>query len=239
MDAIFYGKGICLEVPEYVIITETCPVTMCIHGSTGVVQYAELYQNGELIYTLQKDDFAEGCVTVDSLPLYGDAEFKFKVYYTSGATHEEVRLVKCYMPIFIGLLPKWKFANTVTFDYLIELCKEDTEGTQNRFLNYKEDYVAEPKEGYGKDLKSVTFKYSFVDPKLRHPFIVLPKDYSDLKSISINSQQFNLAAFDVIDQIPMQVPGVDHDMVYKIYVYRQALSRLDSEVTFNFTPRNE
>lgn len=239
MDAIFYGKGICLEVPEYVIITETCPVTMCIHGSTGVVQYAELYQNGELIYTFQKDDFAEGCVTVDSLPLYGDAEFRFKVYYTSGATHEEVRLVKCYMPIFIGLLPKWKFANTVTFDYLIELCKEDTEGTQNRFLNYKEDYVAEPKEGYGKDLKSVTFKYSFVDPKLRHPFIVLPKDYSDLKSISINSQQFNLAAFDVIDQIPMQVPGVDHDMVYKIYVYRQALSRLDSEVTFNFTPRNE
>ena len=239
MDAIFYGKGICLEVPEYVIITETCPVTMCIHGSTGVIQYAELYQNGELIYTFQKEDFAEGCVTVDSLPLYEDAEFKFKVYYTSGATHEEVRLVKCYMPIFVGLLPKWKFANTVTFDYLIELCKEDTEGTQNRFLNYKEDYVAEPKEGYGRDLKSVTFKYSFVDPELRHPFIVLPKDYSDLKSISINSQQFNLAAFDVIDQIPMQVPGVDHDMIYKIYVYRQALSRLDSEVTFNFTPRNE
>jgi hypothetical protein len=42
-DAIFYGKGICLEVPEYVIITEKCPVTMCIHGSTGLVQYAELY----------------------------------------------------------------------------------------------------------------------------------------------------------------------------------------------------
>lgn len=239
MDAVFYGKSICLEVPEYVVITESCPITVCIHGSTGVIQYAELYQNGELIHTFQKEDFAEGCVTVDSLPLYGDVEFKFKVYYTSGATHEEVKLVKCYMPIFVGLLPKWKFANTVTFDYLIELCKEDTEGTQNRFLNYKEDYIAEPKEGYGKDLKSVTFKYSFVDPKLRHPFIVLPKDYSDLKSISINSQQFNLAAFDVVDQIPMQVPEVDKDIIYKIYVYRQALSRLDSEVTFNFIPRNE
>lgn len=238
-DAIFYGKGICLEVPEYVIITDPCPVTMCIHGSVGLVQYAELYQNGELIYTFEKEMFEDGRITVDSLPLFGDAEFKFKVYYTSGAVHEDVKLVKCYTPIFVGLLPKWKFANTVTFDYLIELCKEDTEGTQNRFLNYKEDYVAEPKEGYGKDLKSITFKYSFVDPKLRHPFIVLPKDYPDLKSISINSQQFNLAAFDVIDQIPLQVPGVDHDIIYKIYVYRQALSRLDSEVTFNFTPRNE
>lgn len=238
-DAIFYGKGICLEVPEYVIITDSCPVTMCIHGSIGLVQYAELYQNGELIYTFEKEVFEDGCITVDSLPLFGDAEFKFKVYYTSGAVHEDVKLVKCYTPIFVGLLPKWKFANTITFDYLIELCKEDTEGTQNRFLNYKEDYVAEPKEGYGKDLKSITFKYSFVDPKLRHPFVVLPKDYPDLKSISINSQQFNLAAFDVIDQIPLQVPGVDHDIIYKIYVYRQALSRLDSEVTFNFTPRNE
>lgn len=238
-DAIFYGKGICLEVPEYVIITDPCPVTMCIHGSIGLVQYAELYQNGELIYTFEKEVFEDGCITVDSLPLFGDAEFKFKVYYTSGAVHEDVKLVKCYTPIFVGLLPKWKFANTITFDYLIELCKEDTEGTQNRFLNYKEDYVAEPKEGYGKDLKSITFKYSFVDPKLRHPFVVLPKDYPDLKSISINSQQFNLAAFDVIDQIPLQVPGVDHDIIYKIYVYRQALSRLDSEVTFNFTPRNE
>lgn len=239
MDAIFYGKGICLEVPEYVIITETCPITMCVHGSTGVIQYAELYQNGELLYTFQKEDFADGCITVDSLPLFGDAEFKFKVYYTSGAVHEEVKLVKCYMPIFVGLLPKWKFANTVTFDYLIELCKEDQDGTQNRFLNYKKDYTTESEEGYGKDLKSITFKYSFVDPKLRHPFIVLPKDYPDLKSISLNSQQFNLGAFDVIDQIPFQVPGVDHDIVYKIYVYRQALSRLDSEVTFNFTPRNE
>ncbi len=238
-DAIFYGKGICLEVPDYVIISEPCPVTMCIHGSTGLIDRAELYQNGELIYSFQRDEFDNGCITVDSLPLFEDTEFTFKVFYLNGAIHEDTKTVKCYMPIFVGLLPKWKFANTITFDYLIELCKEDADGTQNRFLNYKEDYIAEPEEGYGKDLKAITFKYSFIDPKLRHPFVVIPEDYSDLKSISLNSQQFNLGAFDVIDQIPLQVPGVDHDIVYKIYVYRQALSRLDSEVTFNFTPRNE
>jgi hypothetical protein len=44
-DAIFYGKGICIEVPDYVIITQTCPVTLCIHGSLGLVEYAELYQD--------------------------------------------------------------------------------------------------------------------------------------------------------------------------------------------------
>lgn len=239
MDAIFYGKGICLEVPEYVVITESCPVTMCIHGSTGVIQYAELYQNGELIYTFKKEDFEEGCVTVDSLPLLGDAEFTFKVYYTNGSLHEETKVVKCYQPIFVGLLPKWKFANTITFDYLIELCKEDEAGTQNRFLNYKEDYVVKPEEGYGKDLKSFTFEYIFRDPKLRHPFIVMPIDYPDLESMTTNSQSFGIEAFDVIDMIPLQVPGVEDDIIFKIYVYRQALSNLNQKVTFNFKPKGE
>lgn len=221
-DAIFYGKGICLEVPEYVIITEKCPVTMCIHGSTGLIQYAELYQNDQLIYTLQKEDFDNGCVTVDSLPLYEDAKFTFKVYYTNGAVHEVDKMVKCYMPVFVGLLPKWKTASTITMDYLIQLCKEDIEGTQNRFLNY------------GKDLVSCTFKYVFQDPQLRHPFIVVPESYPNLESMTTSSQKFGIDAFDVINMIPLSVPGVEQDIIFKIYVYRQALSSLNQDVTFNF-----
>ena len=221
-DAIFYGLGICLEVPEYVVITQTCPVTMCIHGSTGLVQYAELYQNGELIYTLEGSAFADGCVTVDSLPLYKDAEFTFKVYYTNGSVHEVTEIVKCYLPVFVGLLPKWKFGNTITMDYLIQLCNEDPDGTQNRFLNY------------GDDLKSFIFKYQFEDAKLRHPFIVIPESYPDLESMVTKSQSFGIEAFDVIDMIPLTVPGVEEDMIFKIYIYRQALSSLNQEVTFNF-----
>lgn len=227
MDAIFYGKGIYLEVPEYVTITEPCEVTMCIHGSTGLIQYAELYQNGKLMETLQKEAFENGCLTVDSLPLYEDSEFTFKVYYTNGSVHEETKVVKCYMPVFVGLLPKWKFANTITMDYLIELCKEDADGTENRFLNY------------GKDLKSCTFKYSFTDPKLRHPFVVLPADYPDLDSMVTKSQSFGVDAFDVIDMIPLTVPGVENDIIFKVYVYRQALSSLNQEVTFNFKSEGE
>lgn len=226
MDAIFYGKGICLEVPEYVIITKSCEVTMCIHGSTGLIQYAELYQNGKLIYTLKKEDFENGCVTVDSLPLMEDAEFTFKVYYTNGSVHEETKVVSCYMPVFVGLLPKWKFANTITMDYLIELCKEDTEGTQNRFLNDK-----------GRDVESCTFEYIFQDPKLRHPFVVMPADYPNLESMVTSSQNFGIEAFDVIDMIPLTIPGVEDDVIFKVYVYRQALSNLNQKVTFNFKPK--
>lgn len=226
MDAIFYGKGICLEVPEYVIITKSCEVTMCIHGSTGLVQYAELYQNGKLIYTFKKEDFENGCVTVDSLPLMEDAEFTFKVYYTNGSVHEETKVVSCYVPVFVGLLPKWKFANTITMDYLIELCKEDTEGTQNRFLNDK-----------GRDIESFTFEYIFQDPKLRHPFVVMPAGYPNLESMVTSSQNFGIEAFDVIDMIPLTIPGVEDDIIFKVYVYRQALSNLNQKVTFNFKPK--
>lgn len=221
-DAIFYGQGICLEVPDYVVITEKVPLTACIHGSTGTIEYAEIYQNDKLIYTLQKEDFADGCVTVDSEALLEDADFTFKVYYTSGATHETTKTVKCYMPVFVGLLPKWKSAYTITMDYLIQLAKEDTEGTQNRFLNQ------------GKDLTSFTFKYEFEDSDLRHVFIVLPKSYPDLDTMVTKSQSFDTDAFEEITDIPLSVPGVEDDIIFKIYVYKQALSSLNQDVTFNF-----
>lgn len=224
-DAIFYGKGICLEVPEFVIITETCPVTMCVHGSTGLIDYAQLLQNGKVIATFYGEDFKDGCITIDSEPLFQDAEFTFRVYYTNEAVHEETKVVHCYLPIFVGLLPKWEFGNVITMERLIELSNEDIEGTQNRFLNY------------GKDLKTFTFGYKFQDADLRHPFVVLPESYPNLDNMTTSSQKFGIDAFDVIDMIPMRIPGVDQDIIYKIYIYKQALSSLNQDVTFNFIPK--
>lgn len=222
LDAIFYGKSISINVPEYIVITKKCPVTLCIHGSTALVQVAQLFQNGKLIYTFTGNDFKDGCITVDSDALLEDTEFTFKVTYTNGAVHEETAKVKCYMPVFIGLLPKWKTGSTITMDYLIKLCEEDTEGTQNRFINQADN------------LNSITFKYVFEDSKLRHPFVVIPKSYPDLTSMVTKSQSFGVEAFDVINDIPLRVPGVDHDIIFKVYIYRQALATLNQEVTFNF-----
>lgn len=221
-DAIFYGKGVCIEVPDYVIISQSVPVTVCVHASTGVIQYAELYQDDELIHTFKPKDFEHGCTTVQSKPIFKDTEFTFKVYYTSGTIHEVSDTVRCYLPVFVGLLPKFKPAHTVTMDYLIDLCNEDFHGTQNRFLNY------------GHDLTSFTFHYRFKDPKLRHPFIVVPKDYPKLQSMVTKSQRFGIEAFNIIDEIPLSVPGVEDDIIYTIYVYKEALSSLNQEVTFNF-----
>lgn len=220
LDAIFYGKGISISAPDYVTINNKVPVTLCIHGSTGLIDIAELYQDGELIISFVKEDFENGCVTVDSLPIIEDTEFTFKVTYTNGAVHEESIAVKVALPIFVGLLPKWKFGNVITWNYLEELASE--ESNNNQFISSSNN------------LNQLSINYSFQDAKLRHPFVVVPVSYPDLDNMSTTPQKFGIDAFDVIDMIPLKVPGVEKDIIFKIYIYRQALSSLNQEVTFNF-----
>lgn len=221
LDAIFYGKGISISAPDYVTINNKVPITLCVHGSTGLIDVAELYQDGKLTISFVKEDFENGCVTVDSLPIIEDTEFTFKVTYTNEAVHEESITVKAALPIFVGLLPKWKFGNMITWNYLEELASE--EPNNNQFINSSNN------------LNQISISYSFQDAKLRHPFIVVPVSYPDLDNMSTTPQRFGIDAFDVIDMIPLQVPGIEKDIIFKIYIYRQALSSLNQEVTFNFT----
>ena len=221
LDAIFYGKGISISAPDYVTINNKVPITLCVHGSTGLIDVAELYQDGKLTISFVKEDFENGCVTVDSLPIIEDTEFTFKVTYTNEAVHEESITVKAALPIFVGLLPKWKFGNMITWNYLEELASE--EPNNNQFINSSNN------------LNQISINYSFQDAKLRHPFIVVPVSYPDLDNMSTTPQRFGIDAFDVIDMVPLKVPGVEKDIIFKIYIYRQALSSLNQEVTFNFT----
>lgn len=220
LDAIFYGKGISISAPDYVTINNKVPVTLCVHGSTGLIDVAELYQDGELTISFVKEDFENGCVTVDSLPIIEDTEFTFKVTYTNGTVHEESITVKVALPIFVGLLPKWKFGNVITWNYLEELASE--EPNNNQFISSSNN------------LNQISINYGFQDAKLRHPFVVVPVSYPDLDNMSTTPQKFGIDAFDVIDMIPLKVPGVEKDIIFKIYIYRQALSSLNQEVTFNF-----
>lgn len=222
LDAMFYGQRVSIECVEVIDITKKCQVTMCIHGSTSLIERTELYQQGNIIGTFTKEQFVDGYLTVDSEPILEDTEFTFKVYCSDGAIYEATAFVKVMLPIFVGLLPKWKFANTITMDYLKELELQDSEGTQNRFIRKVNDKLP------------IKFTYKFQDPQLRHQFIVLPVEYPDLVSLTTSTQRFGIEAFDIIDQIPLHIDGLENDIIFKIYVYRQALSNLDQEVTYNF-----
>lgn len=218
MDAIFYGKGISIDAPEYITIGKPIPITICIHGSAASIDHAELLKDGEQIMILTREDFENGCVTIEADPIDKDAEFTLKVIYLNGSEHEETITVKCNYPVFVGLLPKWKFGNTVTMEYLEELSTSDS--SNNAFVDF------------GPTEKTVSIEYNFQDPQLRHPFVVVPATYPNLTKVTIAAQGFGIEAFDVIDMIPLQVAG--KDIIYKIYIYRQALSSLNQEVTFNF-----
>lgn len=221
MDAIFYGKGINITAAKFGKIGESVDVEVCVQGSLAELEHAELYQNGKLIQTFTKAQFEEQtCITVKSEPISEDTEFVFKAIYVNGSTHDVSAWTKVALPIFIGLLPKWKFGNTVTYDYLIQLYTEDEDN--NQFYDY------------GKNLKSINHNYSFANEGLQHFIMAIPADYPDLYQMCTPSQQFGKEAFDIIDMIPFQLPNVEKDMVYKLYIYREAQIRADIPVTFNF-----
>lgn len=216
MDAIFYGKSIHLTVPEYVSSGKKADLTVCIHGSLASITEAILYQDGQPIRVFDIEDFESGCVTLESLPITEDSILVFRVTYINGAILEEEATIRCSLPIFVGLLPKWKFGNTITMEYLEELTQEDSEN--NSFI--------------GGFPTSIIQKFNFKDPSLRHPFVVVPVDNPSLKEMVTKSQNFGVDAFNIIDLIPLQVAS--KNVPYKMYIYKQALSSLNQEITFNF-----
>lgn len=221
MDAIFYGKGISLHVPEYVNIAESCEITICVHGSTGLIEYAELLQDEKQLSIFSKEDFENGCVTVDSEILEKDTDFTFRVIYSNGAIHEEIKTVKVSIPIFAGIIPKWKFGQTIQYNYLSSLTKSDPEN--NQFYSV------------GTDVVKINHKYSFDGKDLYKLVLIVPVDgYPDLYQLQIPSQQFGVDAFEPVNVIPLSIPGVKREIPYKIYVYKEYLTGMNQEVAYKF-----
>ena len=220
MDAIFYGNTVSISADDYVTIGTTTTITLCVHGSTANIESAELYQGDELIGTYVGDDFEDGCIEVESEEVMEETEFKFIVTYSNDVTNEQSITVGVSYPCFIGLLPKWKTASTITTDYLNELVNEDS--TNNQYIDYNGDG------------SSVTFTYDFEDAELVHIFIVVPQSYPDLESITTSAQEFGIDAFDVVEELTLEIESTGETEIYKVYVYSQAISSLHQDVTFNF-----
>ena len=55
-----------------------------------------------------------------------------------------------------------------------------------------------------------------------------------MASIKTPAQDFGVEAFDIINDIPFVVPGVEENVIYKLYIHRQPLAMYHSEVTFKF-----
>ena len=221
MDAIFYGKRVKLTVPELSNIGESFPITLCIQGSLATVDYAEIQQDGKYLATITKEDLEEsGCVTVDGLPIDSNSEVTAKVFYTNGSIHEVIETVSVALPVFIGIIPRWKFGNTVTYNQLLELSLENPKN--NKFYDK------------GIHLQSIEHSYNFDEDREQKIIVALPVTYNNLAEMSNSAQVVTSDAFEVIDQIPFQIPGSTSDVIYKIYIYKQDLYSLNTTMKFKF-----
>lgn len=228
MDAIFYGKGLNIIVPPLGFIGKSVDVEVCVQGSLAEFEHAELYQNGKLIDTFTKEDFSEQtCIIVKSESITEDTEFVFKAFYQNGSQHEVNGWTKVSLPVFVGILPQYKRGYTIDYGYLLDLYAEDP--VNNQFYDL------------GKNLTSINHHYSFANEGLQHYILAIPADYPDLSLMSTPSQQFGpeafdirSEAFDIIDMIPFQLPGAKKDMIYKLYIYKEAQIRANLPITFKF-----
>jgi hypothetical protein len=134
-------------------------------------------------------------------------------------------LVKVGYLAFIGLLPKWETASTVNWDRLVELSTEDSEN--NQFFGTGAESISE-----------LELRYNFTSPNdPKHIFIAVPASYPDIVEMATSSQQFGIDAFNVVNQIPLNVTigtGEVRTILYKYFVYKEVLVTLSTKVTFKF-----
>lgn len=223
LDTIFYGKRMTIHTPDSAPSGQKTDITVCITGDISDVDYAELFKNGEVVRKIEKVEFEEtGCVTV-TVEITEDSVFDFTVHYKNGTEHTESSEMKLALPVFVGLIPKWKWGSDITYGFLQKAVKYDS--INNAFYDVPES-ITELEHYYNFDLEEPV--------KLA---IALPKDYPDLTQIQNGVQAFNVDAFDienfdVLLQTSFSINGKSE--LYKIYIYKQPLVRLDSNVTFNF-----
>ena len=222
MDAIFYGKGANLIAPASAVVGSTVEVTMIIHGTLGLVDMVELFQDDKLLGTYTKEDFRdcnEAKETSD--PIFKNTTFKMVVHYTNGTTTTATAETLVAYGMFTGIIPKWMPGDTVTYKFLTDLVKEDP---KNNELHADLD-----------DVKEITTDYDFDSPKEQKKIIVaIPVEYPDLKSMKTASQEFSVDAFKKIEAIPFNIENVEKPVMYKLFLYDVPLIGLKSEVTFKF-----
>lgn len=230
-DAIFYGRRLGIEAPEYAEYGENVCIKILAHG-LGTLTEATIYKNGEVLGTLSPSDFIndpekgiyyEYCNTGEFTK---DTEWKVVFHYSDNKEITEKATTKLSYPIFIGMVPYWwNVQEDVTIESLRRLVAEDPENC--KFFTH-----------LGKDIKELTAKYKFEDPKKRSLVIVTPDDYPSISKLTSPTQSVEKDAFVEWKQ-PMYPNNAKVGVVYKIFVYNQSLVKLDQSLKFNFEPNTK
>lgn len=234
-DAIFYGRQIGVVAPPYAEYNSTVCIKIYTHG-LGMLDEVDIYKNGKLVGTLHPSDFTDACEDFrddgayyrfcDPDPFTEDVEWEVKFRFSDCQEMTDKAETKLSYPIFIGALPHWWNAQEdITIASLRQKAEEDPENC--RFYTL-----------FGPDIRKLPMKFDFVDKELRDIVVVIPQDYPDLLSISTHVQATGSAAFARWLQ-PLHPNDKEEGVLYKIYVFSQALVKLDRLVWFRFGKEEE
>ena len=227
MDAIFYGKKVQITAPKEAALGDSADVTITIHGSIETLTRIVIKQGEEIIAELEASDLDNSqSATVKSNPILEDTIFTVEAYYYGvDEPTTDSTLTKVGYSIFIGLIPQFETASTINWDRLEELSNSDP--VNNQFFTTRAETISE-----------LELKYNFVSPKdPKQIFIAVPSDYPDLVEMATSSQQFSIEAFNVVNQVPLNIKLANGDIkaiLYKYLVYKQPIVTLSTKVTFKF-----
>ena len=227
MDAIFYGKQVQISAAEEVVMGDTTDVTVTIHGSTETIIKIVIKQGDEIIAELEPSDLDEnGQATVKSNPILEDTEFTVEVYYYGlDKPFTDSTITKVGLGVFIGLIPQFETASTINWNRLVELTKSDP--INNNMFTSRVETISE-----------LEMKFNFSSPNdPKQILIAVPANYPDIVEMSTSSQQFSTDAFNIVNQISLNVTlatGDSKSILYKYMVYKQPIVTLSTKVTFKF-----
>lgn len=217
MDAIFYGKGVDLSVPDYAEFGEDFDINICVHGSLADIELVKLLQDGKVIESFTSEDFGDSpCITVTIPGITKDTELSVEVDYVEGTHHEASKEVTVALPIYTLLIPYWKPLAHINYEYLEDLITNDS--------------INNTKIVKAKSLKELKQYYNFKGSEKYVPCLIIPESYPSLKTASTLSQQFDSDAFDLVIQ-KLDLSG--NDITYKFYKYKQPLLSANLELTYN------
>lgn len=226
MDVIFYGKVVQILADESVIIGKTTNVSIFIHGPIETITNIVIKQGDEIIAQLENVDLDEfGGATVVSNPILEDTTFTLEVYYqdVDSPTTDSV-LVKVGYGIFVGIIDKYQVTTAITWNDLVQLTRSDPDN--NKMVSAS-----------GNTIQDIEMNFNFESQTPKQILIAAPTTYPSISEMSTSSQQFGIDAFNLVNQIPLQVDldGQNTQQVlYKYMVYKQGLVKLSTKVTFKF-----
>lgn len=218
MDAIFYGDGVRLEVPEYAEYGSTVKVVMTVRP-TALIQSVDLMQDDKVIGSFLMEDFEpDGQCTAISEPIKNNpTTFKLKVTYTNGNVKTATAQTGIGYGVYVGIMPKWMQGSQMTIDYMNQLCSADPENNKKFFAGEKVD--------------EYRIHYNFQGTELKSLFIAMPVSYKDLSTVYTVTQQFPAYQFECVNNIPFTFPD-GKIVMYKIYIFPTGIVELNMDVIY-------